>query len=158
MEDHKSRARQDMGSSCGPGCFTQTFDFQIYTDKRKYGRTQNKCETYTAPLGYDSRHPMLLPKQSKVTKLILKQYHEMNLHLGGYRSLQAKVNEQYWIPSGVKVIMATGNNCMTCHIAKAKSSPQRMAPLPDYQIEVKPVHKKLKQMATKYQTWTERHS
>jgi len=53
------------------------------------GRLQN------ANLDYDTRHPILLPKDHPVTKAIIVYYHENYLH-GGSQALLAALRQRYW--------------------------------------------------------------
>ena len=65
---------------------------------RSFGRLQN------SDLSYESKMPMLIPKEHYLTTLSIRDVHERNnLHPGTSRVL-SKVREKFWIPGGRRAI------------------------------------------------------
>ncbi|KAH8315771.1 hypothetical protein KR067_001619, partial [Drosophila pandora] len=54
-------------------------------------------------LDYDSRHPIILPRSHPVTRAIIVDFHERNLHTGP-RALLAIIRSQYWPIGGRKTV------------------------------------------------------
>ena len=49
-----------------------------------------------APIGFDAKHPMVLPGRCFVTDLIIKQYHEAEGHVGASQVLTS-IRRKFWI-------------------------------------------------------------
>ena len=81
-------------------------------------------------ISYDVRHPVILPRKSWVTKLIIKDAHEKGKHAFGTNQTLAILSARYWIISARKVIREWERECAECRRRKAKVGQQIMAPLP----------------------------
>ena len=55
-------------------------------------------------ISYDVRHPVILPRKSWVTKLIMKDAHERGKHAFGTNQTLALLSTRYWIISAREVI------------------------------------------------------
>lgn len=64
-------------------------------------------------LSFDSRHPILLPIGSMITKLIVKSVHEKNGHSGTNHTL-SDLSTKYWIIYAREVIREVENRCAEC--------------------------------------------
>jgi hypothetical protein len=87
-------------------------------------------------LSYDTRHPIILPKQHHVTELIITYLHEKGCHVRGTNGLLADVRERYWPIHGREVIKRIGRNCIECKKQKKRLCGQVMAPLPTLRTEI----------------------
>ena len=81
-------------------------------------------------LSFDVRYPVILPRRRWVTKLILKEFHEMGKHASGTNHTLAALSTRHWIISGREAIRKWEKECMECRRRKAKACQQIMAPLP----------------------------
>ena len=81
-------------------------------------------------LPYDVRYPVILPRKSWVTQLIVKEYHERGYHATGTNQTLAALSARYWLLSGRKEIRRWERECAVCRRQKSKSFSQIMAPLP----------------------------
>ena len=81
-------------------------------------------------ISYDVRHPVILPRKSWVTKLIIKGAHEKGNHAFGTNQTLAVLSARYWIISAREAIREWERECAECRRRKAKASQQIMAPLP----------------------------
>ena len=81
-------------------------------------------------LSFDVRYPIILPRQSWITKLIVKDYHEKGNHASGTNQTLAAISARYWIMSGREAIREWEKRCSECRRRKAKACKQIMAPLP----------------------------
>lgn len=85
------------------------------------GRLQN------ANLSYEQTHPVIMPYNHHVTRLIINDAHEKTLH-GGFKTVL--IRQKYWI---IKCKCATKtiiNNCVSCAKVKAQTGEQLMGNLP----------------------------
>ena len=55
-------------------------------------------------ISYDVRHPVILPRKSWVTKLIIKDAHEKGNHAFGTNQTLAVLSARYWIISAREAI------------------------------------------------------
>ena len=86
-------------------------------------------------LSYDVQHPVILPRKSWMTKLIVKEYHEEGNHATGTNQTLAALSTRYWILSGQEVIREWEKECAECRRRKSKTCQQIMAPLPNARLE-----------------------
>jgi hypothetical protein len=82
-----------------------------------------------APLKYDQKHPLLLPKNHSVTNLLIESIHKQQLH-GGCQTTIAALRRQYWILSCRNAVRKIIFQCIKCFRANPKSYPQLMGDLP----------------------------
>ncbi|UYV79361.1 hypothetical protein LAZ67_17002296, partial [Cordylochernes scorpioides] len=80
-------------------------------------------------LDIDQKHPMLIPKDHFVTKLIVLHYHLNNLHSGTQLTLSL-IRNKFWIPSGRNLIKRVLNQCLVCLKSKSKAIHKIMGDLP----------------------------
>ena len=55
-------------------------------------------------LSFDVRYPIILPRKSWITKLIVKHFHEQGQHASGTNQTLAAISARYWVLSGREVI------------------------------------------------------
>lgn len=82
-----------------------------------------------ALLNFNSKHPVLLPKQHVVTNLIIDYYHILFLHCGP-QMLQSLISQKYWILSARSKIRSRIFLCLQCYRFKPKITAPLMADLP----------------------------
>lgn len=58
-------------------------------------------------------NPILLPRKSPLTRLLVHKIHSENLHTGCSYTL-AKLRERFWIPKGRQFVKAILHRCATC--------------------------------------------
>ena len=66
------------------------------------------------------KFPVLLPRHSWLTTLLVRQFHIQCLH-GGVADTLASLREQYWLPKGRQVIKSLIKNCVVCKAIEGKS-------------------------------------
>ena len=85
-------------------------------------------------LPWETRHPIILPRNHQTTKLIIKDSHEKNQH-GGTNQVLAQLSSRYWIVSAREAIREWEKECMVCRRRKVTPAKQVMAPLPDLRTQ-----------------------
>ncbi|XP_018371804.1 PREDICTED: uncharacterized protein LOC108766798 [Trachymyrmex cornetzi] len=83
-----------------------------------------------APLSYNQRHPILLPSDHILTKLIIKREHERLLH-SGPQALLAAVRRKYWPLRGRDAVRKIYHSCVWC----TRKSPHASLQLGDLPVD-----------------------
>lgn len=98
------------------------------------GRLQN------SNLPYDSKHPILLPQNHHVSKLIILEVHSRGFHVRGVNGLLSDLRAKYWIVRGRELIKKIQQSCLKCKRLRGKPFDQLMAPLPSHRstISIRP--------------------
>ena len=81
-------------------------------------------------LPYDVRYPIILPRKSWITKLIVKHHHELGNHSVGTNQILSTLSSKYWIVAAREAIIEWERECAMRKRKKAKRTEQIMAPLP----------------------------
>jgi hypothetical protein len=76
-----------------------------------------------------ARHPLLLPKRAHLSMLLCDAFHKTSLH-SGPRTVQALLQQRYWIVSVRGLLRQRIHQCLTCHKFRAKPLQPTMADLP----------------------------
>ncbi|XP_044013992.1 uncharacterized protein LOC122856381 [Aphidius gifuensis] len=77
----------------------------------------------------DQKNPLILPRESKLTELILNECHVNTLH-GGAQLMLATLRQQYWIVGGRVPVRSFINKCVVCVRHRAEAAQQLMGQLP----------------------------
>lgn len=80
-------------------------------------------------LEYDERHPIILPRSSALTKLIVKSCHLRTLY-GGVQQTLGLIRQRFWIPQGRRIVRGFIHQCVICLRWRAASPTQMMGVLP----------------------------
>ena len=78
-------------------------------------------------------HPIILPKNHHVTRLIIRHFHAVSGHSGREHVLSL-TRQQYWIIGARSVVRQVLKDCSFCRRHHPRLSGQRMADLPDDRI------------------------
>lgn len=93
---------------------------------------------HSRDLGYDVKHPLLMPKSHRLTELIIERTHRENLH-PGLKSLHYLLLQQFWVLSPRSAIHKCLSKCIRCFRCKPKSYNPYMADLPYFRVsQLKP--------------------
>ncbi|XP_055906553.1 uncharacterized protein LOC129941828 [Eupeodes corollae] len=82
-----------------------------------------------AQIDMDTKHPIILPRESKLTTLILNYTHKSTLH-GGVQLMLATLRRNYWIIGGRHAVRSFVNRCVVCTRYRATTPTQLMGQLP----------------------------
>ncbi|XP_063378884.1 uncharacterized protein LOC134665822 isoform X2 [Cydia fagiglandana] len=90
-------------------------------------------------LSFDVKHPLLLPRDHRLTTLIIEDYHHRFMH-PGLQTLQNLLAQEFWVLSARRAINSVISSCMKCFRARPKvASPPIMGNLPSFRInQIKP--------------------
>ncbi|GBM67992.1 hypothetical protein AVEN_218847-1 [Araneus ventricosus] len=86
-------------------------------------------------LSFDQKHPILLPRDHKLTDIIMEHFHIKKLHVGA-QTLLHLVRQEYWPLNGRNNARIIVHECLKCYKAKPKLEEQIMASLPRERVTV----------------------
>lgn len=81
------------------------------------------------------KHPIILPKGSHVTSLIIKYYHERSKHQGKGITLNEIRSHGFWIIGGSSAVSNVIASCVTCKKLRGAVIEQKMSDLPEDRLE-----------------------
>ncbi|XP_021340011.1 uncharacterized protein LOC110441229 [Mizuhopecten yessoensis] len=82
-----------------------------------------------AELSFDTKHPIVLPEEAVVSKLLMDDAHKACEHLGK-NTVLAFLRRRYWIIGARTYIKSMISKCVVCRKYRAPCSQQKMANLP----------------------------
>jgi len=91
---------------------------------------------YADYLPFDARYPVILPRKSWVTRLIVKSYHERSNHAVGTNHTLSLLSARFWIMEGREEIRDCERECCECRKRQAKAAKQIMAPPPKIRLKL----------------------
>ena len=82
-----------------------------------------------SPLTKDEKHPIILPRRSEVTRMVISEQHCRLLHAGVEHTLN-ELRGRFWIPRGRSEVKKTLHGCAVCRNRRAVPQPPMMADMP----------------------------
>lgn len=93
------------------------------------GRLEHSAETI------DFKHPILLPRDHRLTRLLVEYYHERLLHAGP-QLLLSTIRQKFWPLGGRSIVRQVVHRCYKCFRAKPSPVKQFMGELPRERVTV----------------------
>ena len=78
----------------------------------------------------ESKHRIILPKNSHVTSLVVDHYHKLSGYSGRQHVLSL-IRQKYWVVKANSTVRKVLTNCYKCRRQKAPFCEQKMADLPE---------------------------
>ena len=91
---------------------------------------------YADYLPFDVRFPIILPRRSPVTRLIVKSYHDRSNHSAGTNHTLSLLSSRFWVMQAREEIREMDRQCNECRRRRAKAAKQVMAPLPRIRLKL----------------------
>lgn len=88
---------------------------------------------HNSALSYDNQHPIILPGNSHLVRLMIDHYHHAFFHLN-HQALQAYLLKRYYIFNLRIAVRSRLIKCLTCFRLRAQPSHPFMAPLPSPRV------------------------
>lgn len=100
--------------------------FNLFIDPKGIIRCKGRIQK--AKIYYSSKNPILLPRDSHFTLLLIRNIHVKLFHMGANQTL-AEVRKEFWIPKGKATVKTILKDCVTCkrihaHAFKTPNPPQ----------------------------------
>ncbi|XP_051802834.1 uncharacterized protein LOC127533562 [Acanthochromis polyacanthus] len=86
-------------------------------------------------LSEELKHPIILPKEGRVTELILAHCHTETRHQGRGQTQMELRAKGFWIVGGSRLVAEYIHNCVQCRKLRRPTENQRMAELPEERVE-----------------------
>lgn len=86
-------------------------DLNLFMDDQGILRCKGRIDK--AKLTYASKNPILLPRDSHFTILLIRQMHSKIYHMGVSQTLN-EIRKMYWIPKGRAVVKSVLKDCVIC--------------------------------------------
>ncbi|XP_028519536.1 uncharacterized protein LOC114576662 [Exaiptasia diaphana] len=83
---------------------------------------------------YNVKHPVVLPKNSHITQVIIRHVHEEQGHQGNGITLNALRESGYWIIGGRSTVRHFIAQCVICRKCRARRQTQKMSDLPKERV------------------------
>ncbi|XP_030588591.1 uncharacterized protein LOC115795386 [Archocentrus centrarchus] len=81
------------------------------------------------------KHPIILPKSSHITELVLLHFHERICHQGRSQTQMELRANGFWVIGGSKSTARLIHHCVTCRKLRRPAEEQQMAELPEARVE-----------------------
>ncbi|XP_033115696.1 uncharacterized protein LOC117115919 [Anneissia japonica] len=94
--------------------------------------------TAASDLTFTEKHPLIIPKKTHVTSLLVTHYHQEVVHQGRHLTEGAVHAAGYWIIGGKQVVSRLIYSCVTCRKLRGKFQVQKMADLPTERLAQDP--------------------
>ncbi|PFX24881.1 hypothetical protein AWC38_SpisGene10528 [Stylophora pistillata] len=91
-----------------------------------------------ATLVDDIKFPIILPRDSHVTHLVAKHYHQCIHHQGKGMTLNEIRSNGFWILRGSSIVTNLISSCVKCQKLRGSVQEQRMSDLPEDRLESTP--------------------
>ena len=88
-----------------------------------------------APVGFQERHPAVLPPEAHLTRLVVDHFHKAVGHSGVSHTFYA-TRERFWVEKASSVICGVIDNCVFCRRRSAVPGEQLMADLPKSRLSM----------------------
>ena len=86
-------------------------------------------------LSLETKHPMLLPKNHVISKLVIQHLHVKAEYGMGIEHTLAEIRMRFWISAAREMIKPCARKCVTCQKLRNKPAEQEMAPLTTSQVQ-----------------------
>ena len=109
-------------------------NLNLFEDENKVLRCRGRLGN--APLDFESRYPVILPRDGHFTDLIIDQCHKTVKH-NGVKDTLTELRSNFWIVKGRQKIKRFVTRCTVCKRVQGKSydaPPQ--PPLPEFRVDV----------------------
>lgn len=103
-----------------------------FLDKDKILRLGGRLSK--APLSMNQKHPIILPPDHPYTNLLIRCYHQENLHAGTQFTLNF-LRMKYWITQGRRAVKKIVKSCVRCFKMKPSLTSQFMGDLPEMRLK-----------------------
>ena len=87
-----------------------------------------------ANINIETRHPMIIPKCSRLAEMIVRDVHKKLGHFS-VNAVVTNIRQRFWIPGITTLVKRVASQCVTCRKYKAKLLHQKMSDLPEFRVQ-----------------------
>ena len=100
-------------------------------------RVGGRLRNSTSP--FEIKHPLIFPKRSQTTTLLVRQYHHGKQHHQGYGATHNAIRQAgFYIINGRSIVSHLIAKCTTCRKLRGRTQDQKMVDLPTERITPAP--------------------
>ncbi|XP_049274098.1 uncharacterized protein LOC125759411 [Rhipicephalus sanguineus] len=99
----------------------------IFEDNQGVLRVQGRLQW--SDLTFDEKHPIVLPRESHLSELLVLHAHHVTMH-GGVASTLTHLRTKFWIVRGRQMVKYVIKKCIICRKFNSRPMTQETAPLP----------------------------
>ncbi|CAG2252827.1 unnamed protein product [Mytilus edulis] len=129
---HLSEDIQTLEKKCPLKISSKLSKLDPFVDKDGLLRVGGRLER--SDISYESKHPIILPKDSPISRLIIENIHRSIGHLGK-NSILAVLRQKYWILGANSIIKGLVSRCVRCKKYQGTCAKQKMANLPKERLQ-----------------------
>ncbi|XP_028409306.1 uncharacterized protein LOC114531905 [Dendronephthya gigantea] len=86
-------------------------------------------------LEYNTKHPIIIPKDNRLTELIVRKCHS-EVHHCGVRATLGRLRTKYWVVKGRQMVKRVIGKCVTCKKLEGRAyGGRQMADLPGFRVK-----------------------
>lgn len=115
------------------GCLPKTSSLFRLEPYLEHGLLKISGRLQYAKITHEQKHPIIVPRQHPVTRMIAVQMHVAAGHSGRERTL-VEMRSKYWIPRARPMVNDIVRKCVLCMRYKGRCLQQRMADLPEERL------------------------
>jgi hypothetical protein len=86
----------------------------------------------------DVKHPIILPRKSHITELVIRHFHERTKHQGRCMTTNEIRSNGYWILGCSSAVFSYISKCIKCRKCRNQSQDQKLSDLPLECLSVEP--------------------
>ena len=132
QSDVYSSELMEIEQKCKKRC-SLVHQLNLFKDTDNFIRCKGRLEN--ASINYDTKYPILLPRQHYFTELMIKRAHLLLLH-AGVSSTVTFIRRKFWIPKIRQVVKCVIRSCVPCVKVIGRSFRQpETPPLPKCRIQ-----------------------
>ncbi len=108
-------------------------NLRLFHDENGLLRCKGRMEN--APLTFETKFPLLLPRDSQLAELFILEAHERVMH-NGVKDTLAELRSQYWIVRGRQLVRNVLAKCSICKRVEGRGYEiPKAPPLPKFRLE-----------------------
>ncbi|XP_058840858.1 uncharacterized protein LOC131696329 [Topomyia yanbarensis] len=96
-------------------------------------RLESRIDPDASYYCFDFRNPVILPRKSYVTELLIFRFHQRYGHANKYTVINEML-QRYYVPKLRSMVDKVIKRCTWCRVYRAKPSEPKMAPLPQARV------------------------
>ncbi|XP_058840554.1 uncharacterized protein LOC131696047 [Topomyia yanbarensis] len=104
-----------------------------FLDEDSILRLESRIDPKAAFYSFDFRNPVILPRQSYVTELLILRIHQRYGHANKETVLN-EIKQKFYVSKLRSLISSVVKKCMWCRVYRARPDEPRMAPLPQVRV------------------------
>ncbi|CAI5694724.1 unnamed protein product [Oreochromis niloticus] len=115
---------------------SKLFRLDAFLDKDGILKVGGRLKNASLPAS--QKHPMIIPKDHHIARMIIAHHHEQVKHQGRGITINEIRSNGYWIPGMNRAVASYVHQCVKCRKLRGSVEEQRMADLPSDRVDPSP--------------------